>query len=85
MVEEEIVTRPMGLVEVPSLKVLLSRELSKTEEIWVKGIPKVSSMKSTFKTPDLNKRVNNNPRGCLDKIIENPRYEATSPKIGNYM
>jgi hypothetical protein len=33
MVEEEIVRRCMGLVEVPSLKVVMSRELSKTEEI----------------------------------------------------
>jgi hypothetical protein len=52
-----IVTRLMGLMGVPSFKFVLSRELNKTKEIWVKGSPKVSNMESSIKNAYINKRV----------------------------
>jgi len=38
---------------------------------------------STVQSANLNKMAYNFPRGCLAKTVENPRYEATSLKIGN--
>lgn len=61
--------------------IMIPKDLSRAERDRVS--PTIENPTSkTWSNPKQEKRLKN---GCLEKTTENPRYEATSPLIGEYI